>query len=131
MRLTGGTTNRSLIAFAFVTSLGLAGAALSKKTAASDTRAKSESPPTEFGRPSQLPAPSRLSVSQFEEKLFEFLNSRQYRQLGWIRDKAVRDTGSFIGGKYYGTHPAVRVYYSPGVIKWLVNGRVGKIPDGE
>jgi len=99
MRLTGGTTNRPLIAIALLTSLGLAGAALSKKTAASDPRAKSDVPPTEFGRPSELPAPSRLSVSQFEEKLFEFLNSRQYRQLGWMRDKGVRDTGSFIGGK--------------------------------
>ena len=83
------------------------------------------------GRPSDLPAPSVVAVSAFEAKLFAFLNDRQYVELGWRRDKAVRDTGPFIQGKYYGTHPAVRVYYSPGVLRWLVGGRVGKIADGE
>src|SRR6516164_9584479 len=83
------------------------------------------------GQPSGLPLPSQLPLAQFEQKLFDFLNSRRYTQLGWHRDKEVRDTGPFIGGKYYGTHPAVRAYYSPGVVQWLANGRVGKIPDGE
>ena len=46
-------------------------------------------------------------------------------------DKGVRDTGPYIDGKYYGTHPAVRVWYSPGVMRWLANGRQGPIPDGE
>lgn len=86
---------------------------------------------TGLGRPGDLPLPSRVSVPQFEAKLFEFLNARRYVQLGWLRDKRVRDTGPYIGGKYYGTHPAVRVYYSPGVMRWLIGGRVGKIPDGE
>ncbi len=85
----------------------------------------------ELGEPSGLPLPSVTSVTRYEEKLFEFLNKRQYVKRGWLRDKGVRDTGPYIGGTYYGTHPAVRVYYSPGVIRWLMNGRVGKIPDGE
>ena len=85
----------------------------------------------EFGNPGGLPLPSTVSPSAFEEKLFEFLNTRQYVKLGWRVDKGVRDTGPFIDGKYFGTHPAVRVYYSPGVIRWLQDGRVGKIPDGE
>ena len=85
----------------------------------------------ELGRPGDLPLPSRVSVPQFEEKLFAFLNARQYVKLGWRRDKGVRDTGPYIGGKSYGTHPAVRVFYSPGVMRWLVNGRAGTIPDGE
>ena len=75
--------------------------------------------------------PSRVSVPRFEEKLFAFLNAPRYVELGWLRDKGVRDTGPYIDGKYYGTHPAVRVYYSPGVIRWLDGGRAGTIPDGE
>jgi len=85
----------------------------------------------DFGRSADLPLPSTLPLPQYEEKLFAFLNSREYVKLGWATDKGIRDTGSFIDGKYLGTHPAVRIYYSPGVMKWLVGGRVGKIPDGE
>jgi len=85
----------------------------------------------DFGRPNALPLPSSMSVAVYEEKLFAFLNGREYVKLDWLRDKGVRDTGPFMQGKYYGTHPAVRVYYSPGVMRWLVGGRVGKIPDGE
>ncbi len=96
-----------------------------------DASPPADSPVRELGRPSDLPLPSNLSVSAFEDRLFAFLNARQYEKLGWLRDKGVRDTGPYIGGKYYGTHPAVRVYYSPGVVRWLMNGRVGKIPDGE
>lgn len=85
----------------------------------------------DLGRPSDLPLPGGLPVARYEEKLFEFLNARQYQTLAWPRDKGVRDTGPYIDGKYYGTHPAVRVFYSPGVIRWLEGGRVGRIPDGE
>ena len=85
----------------------------------------------DLGKPSDLPLPGSLPLAQYEEKLFAFLNNREYVKLGWVRDKGVRDTGPFINGTYYGTHPAVRVYYSPGVIRWLEGGRVGPIPDGE
>ncbi len=88
-------------------------------------------PPLDLGRPSALPLPGGMAVPRYEEKLFEFLNSRQYVNLGWLKDKEVRDTGPYINGKYYGTHPAVRVYYSPGIITWLTGGRLGKIADGE
>ena len=77
-----------------------------------------------------LPLPSSVSVAEYERQLFEFLNQRQYQALGWARDKGVRDTGPFRNGKYYGTHPAVRVYYSPEIIAWLSDGRRGAIPDG-
>ena len=86
---------------------------------------------TAFGRPAHLPRPSSLPLAEFEEKLFAFLHERQYQALGWAVDKGVRDTGPFLDGKYYGTHPAVRVYYSPGVMRWLLNDRQGPIPDGE
>ncbi|WP_435020944.1 hypothetical protein TA3x_002104 [Tundrisphaera sp. TA3] len=88
-------------------------------------------PAADAGRPSGLPLPGSMPVAEFEAKLFPFLNDRQYEALGWVRDKGVRDTGPYIDGKYYGTHPAVRVFYSPGVIRWLENGRAGAIPDGE
>ncbi len=85
-----------------------------------------------FGKDNPLPLPSTMSVADFEQRMFDFLNERKYAdELEWLSDKKIRDTGPFIAGKYYGTHPAVRVYYSPGVIKWLEEGRVGEIPDGE
>ncbi|MBI3925791.1 MAG: cytochrome P460 family protein [Armatimonadetes bacterium] len=74
--------------------------------------------------------PSTVSRDEFESNIYAFLNNFQYRELGWAKDKRVRDTGPFLDGTYYGTHPAVRVYYSPAVIEWLKGGRVGDIPDG-
>ena len=68
----------------------------------------------DLGRPAGLPSPSGLTVPRFEGQLFAFLNARRYVELGWLGDKSVRDTGPYHDGKYYGTHPAVRVYYSPG-----------------
>ncbi|MCA9129403.1 MAG: cytochrome P460 family protein [Planctomycetales bacterium] len=91
----------------------------------------SDSPlPTDYGQPAGLPRPSDMSVRDFEAKLFQFLNERKYVQLGWLADKQVRDTGPFINGNYYGTHPAVRIYYSPEIIEWLAGGRQSVIPDG-
>ena len=85
----------------------------------------------ELGQPHNLSLPSTMSVPAFEAELFPFLDSRQYVDLGWKSDKSIRDTGPWIDGSYYGTHPAVRVYYSPGLIRWLAAGRIGTIPDGE
>lgn len=82
------------------------------------------------GTSSPLPLPSSLPVAKYEAQLFEFLNERQYKSLGWIPDKRVRDTGPFVAGKYYGTHPAVQIFYSPEIVRWLVDGRQDAIPDG-
>ncbi len=71
-----------------------------------------------------------MSVEQFEELLFDFLHERKYQELGWAVDKTIRDTGPYIKGRSYGTHPAVRVYYSPKVMQWLINDRQGAIADG-
>ena len=78
-----------------------------------------------------LPLPSSIPRDQlpdFEKRVFKFLDDGQYQK--WCRDKWVRDTGPFIAKVYYGTHPAVRVYYSPLIMKWLVGDRKGAIPDG-
>ena len=87
-------------------------------------------PPTEFGRPSPLPLPTALPVAEYERQLFDFLNQREYRRLGWLKDKWVRDTGPYINGKEYGTHPAVKIYYSPEIVRWLTTGKKSAIPDG-
>ncbi len=84
----------------------------------------------DFGLPASLPRPSEMTVNAFEEVLYKFVNERRYQTLGWQVDKTVRDTGPYLNGKYYGTHPAVKVYYSPEIMRWLVAGRQGVIPDG-
>src|SRR6266496_2854209 len=85
-----------------------------------------------------LPLPTKLPPAQFvafEKDVLAFLQRGEYKRLGWCGDKGtggslVRDTGPFVEGVYYGTHPAVRIYYSPRVMNWLINGRTGPIPDG-
>src|SRR5580765_681593 len=85
-----------------------------------------------------LPLPTTVPPAQFvdfEKAILAFLQSGEYKRLGWCRDKGatrlpLRDTGPFIQGVYYGTHPAVRVYYSPRAMEWLLAGRVGSLPDG-
>jgi hypothetical protein len=79
---------------------------------------------------SGLPLPSSMSPDAFHDKLLAFLEKVDYVKLNWCVDKGVRDTGPFVSGNYLGVHPAVRIYYSPGVMNWLVNGRVGNVPDG-
>src|SRR6266571_1089078 len=79
---------------------------------------------------SQLPLPSSLTPDGFHDKLLAFLQNTEYVKLGWCVDKGVRDTGPFVDSTYLGTHPAVRVYYSPAIMKWLINSRIDAIPDG-
>lgn len=81
-----------------------------------------------------LPLPSKLGQAAFQNydvTLYNFLACGNYLRLGWAHDKGVRDTGPYINGAYYGTHPAVRIFYSPRVLAWLKAGRKGDIPDGE
>ncbi len=89
-----------------------------------------ESSERNLGAAADLPKPSTMSVHAFEEKLYPFLENRKYQELNWSVDKSIRDTGPYIEGRSYGTHPAVRVYYSPEIVLWLMNGRKGTIPDG-
>ena len=77
-----------------------------------------------------LPLPSSLSPDDFHDRLLRFLEQTEYVTLGWCVDKGVRDTGPYVYQEYLGTHPAVRVYYSPAIMHWLINDRVADIPDG-
>lgn len=80
---------------------------------------------------SLLPLPSTLPLQDYERILYDFILRRTYAtDLGWCVDKGVRDTGPWVQGKYYGTHPAVRIYYSPRVMTWLSGSREDPMPDG-
>jgi mono/diheme cytochrome c family protein len=101
-------------------------------------------PPCRKARPNTLHVPDTLYLRDFEKDLYRFLFERQYAALNWCVDKDVRDTGPWTEGSYYGTHPAVRVYYSPEVMYWLTGDpsfwadgnvppkapREGEVPDG-
>ena len=76
-----------------------------------------------------LPNPSDIGAKKFEKLLYSFLEQGCYRS--WIADRQIRNTGPFIGGKSFGTHNAVKVFYSPEVWDWLKRkNRQGEIPDG-
>jgi hypothetical protein len=72
--------------------------------------------------------PERLPA--FQQLLTSFLLRGDYLKLGWSEDKGLRDTGPFIKNFSFGVHPTVKIYYSPEIMKWLVAGRTGTIPDG-
>jgi hypothetical protein len=63
--------------------------------------------------------PSKTTAEAFERAIRAFLKARCYETLAWTHDPFVRDTGPYIDGDYYGTHPAVRVWYSPDVATWM------------
>jgi len=90
--------------------------------------------PNEFcpdAQEAKLPLPSSLppnKLVEYQRILLAYVKANAYKD--WCVDKGVRDTGPFVDGKYYGTHLAVRIFYSPNVMKWLVNGRKDVIPDG-
>src|SRR5689334_16569460 len=90
--------------------------------------------PCANGQESGLPLPSSFlpaRLPEFQTQLKAFLASRKYHNLNWCEDKKLRDTGPFINGVSYGVHPTVKIYYSPAVIKWLVDKDKRKlIPDG-
>ncbi len=74
----------------------------------------------------QLPLPGAVAPDgfvAFERNVFEFLQNGEYKQPGWCRDEEVRDTGVFLNKVYYGSHPAVRIFYSPMMMRWLAGGR--------
>ncbi|HEY4439664.1 MAG TPA: hypothetical protein VGN14_04370, partial [Candidatus Elarobacter sp.] len=77
--------------------------------------------------PAHVPPGDPVAI---EAKMLTYLQTYGYRKLGWCEDKSVRDTGPYSHGEYFGTHPAVRIYYSPQMMKWLRGGRVGVPDDG-
>ena len=76
-----------------------------------------------------LPLPTSVPPGEFvdyEKKVLKFLQNGEYTK--WCVDKSMRDTGPYLHAVYKGTHPAVRIYYSPKVMEWLAKGRPENIP---
>lgn len=90
--------------------------------------------------PPELRNPPPLSdleaKNDFDLMFRDFVRNGEYaNELDWHRDLNWRMTGPYLGafgfGEFFGVHSSVvRIYYSPEVIKWLCDGRVGEIPDG-
>ena len=79
--------------------------------------------------PFPLPNASELGTKKYEKLLYEFLEKGCYKK--WVADSQIRNTGPFIGGTPFGTHPAVKIYYSPEMWKWLKDkNREGEVEDG-
>ncbi|HEX8635606.1 MAG TPA: hypothetical protein VF703_15775 [Pyrinomonadaceae bacterium] len=76
--------------------------------------------------------PSQIGTAAYEQLLSDYVNNECYKtDPGWKADWEIRDTGAYLGGKYYGTHNAVRVYYSPEIVKWLGSGKESDRKEGE
>src|SRR6266850_2076879 len=58
-----------------------------------------------------LPRPSDMGAKKFEKLLYSFLDQGCYRK--WVADSQIRNTGPFINGTSFGTHNAVKIFYSP------------------
>lgn len=71
------------------------------------------------------PLPSRFEYAiDYQKQLYTWINCFRYKKTkGVAVDKTVRQTGPFIDQKDYGVHPAVRIWYSSEVVKWLKKGR--------
>ena len=101
--------------------------------ARADAAAQQPHAAPDCGNVPPLPLPSTFlpaRMPQFQEQLARFLQCKQYAKPGWAEDKGIRDTGPFFNNNHYGVHPAVKIYYSPQVFRWLKDGRKGSIPDG-
>jgi hypothetical protein len=76
-----------------------------------------------------LPNPSDIGVKKFEKLLYSFLDQGCYRS--WVADSQIRNTGPFLNGTSFGTHNAVKIFYSPEAWDWLKHrDRQGEISDG-
>ncbi|MGB7924056.1 MAG: hypothetical protein WCF57_12485 [Pyrinomonadaceae bacterium] len=79
--------------------------------------------------PFPLTNPSELGVKKYEQLLYAFLEKGCYKK--WVADSQIRNTGPFIGGVPFGTHPAVKIYYSPEMWRWMKDKkRQGEVADG-
>ena len=106
------------------------GARVSARPGAAPLAVQLSASPCADARDHDLPLPTSMSPDAFHDRLLAFLQATEYVTLKWCVDKGVRDTGPYVNGTYLGTHPSVSVYYSPAVMKWLVGGRTGDLPDG-
>jgi hypothetical protein len=106
---------------------GVAALVFSRVNEAQTAPAQATSKRCEISFP--LPNPSDIGATKFEKLLYSFLEQGCYRT--WISDNRIRDSGPFINGTSFGTHDAVKIFYSPEIWDWLkVRNRQGEIRDG-
>jgi cytochrome c553 len=82
--------------------------------------------------------PPSKDETKFEKALYAFLEAGCYdKPLNWARDKDLRNTGPVISvplgnANNFGTHPAIRIFYSPQAIEWMKKPKAtrGEVPDG-
>lgn len=82
------------------------------------------------------PATDLLAKNRYDILLNAFIRLERYRRLDWKSDPQFRFSGPYVGdqipdGTGFGTHLPMRIFYSPGVVDWLCEGREGEIPEGE
>ncbi len=113
-------------------------------------RAQEALPERITGVPAELLAPPTMeegeeAMERYTRSMWAFLNGHEYRALpGWTRDQQWRFTGAVVARAprsgpissglaifNEGTHPLIRIWYSPGVARWMERGSVGPIADGE
>lgn len=73
--------------------------------------------------------PPSKDAEKFEKALFDFLEHNCYS--GWTHDKDLRNTGPVLFGNNFGTHPAIRVYYSKEAVEWMNKPKAtrGEVPN--
>lgn len=86
-------------------------------------------PPADSCPSFPLPDPSSMTAEEYERIMIPFLKNGCYKS--WVSDREIRNTGPFVNNADFGTHPAVKIYYSPEFWDWVKNrNRKGEIPDG-
>lgn len=102
-----------------------------KKIALAEDNASAQDPCAKAWPLPFLPSGPR-GIDAYQKILSDFVSKGCYKTSpGWKADIQIRDTGPYINGKPYGTHNAVRVYYSPEIVEWMNSGRKeGEIRDG-
>jgi hypothetical protein len=89
--------------------------------------------------PADLRSPPAMedltAKNAYDERMQAFLRAQKYAtDLNWNSDKQWRLTGPYVGdigsGDNYGSHPAVKIYYSPEVVDWMCGDRSTPLPDG-
>lgn len=120
-------THKVPLRFFIVTALAGLAALLVVTAFESQSHAQAPAKRCEISFP--LPNPSDIGVKKFEKLLGSFLDQGCYRN--WVADSQIRNTGPFMNGASFGTHNAVKIFYSPEAWDWLKHrNREGEIANG-
>ena len=106
------------------------GARVSARPGAAPLAVQLSASPCADARDHDLPLPTSLSPDAFHDRLLAFLQNTRIREAELVRRQGRPRYGA-VRQRHVSRHASGgRVYYSPAVMKWLVNGREGDLPDG-